>query len=91
MNRKKIKFISVIILLVFLVIGALVIYRLHEESHSTRSPASNSTTSNKPLTAGGVTVPTYLQARARKMGYYCPSWAAKPGQVSTTICLPLDK
>jgi flagellar basal body-associated protein FliL len=91
MNSKKLKFILVIILLVVLVAGLLVIHRINQESHSSLKSVSKSRTSSQPLTAGGVVVPAYLQTRAKKVGYYCPSWAAKPGQVSTTICMPLDQ
>lgn len=44
-----------------------------------------------PLTAGGAPVPTQWQAKARRLGYYCPSWSAGPGEAASNICIPLDK
>lgn len=52
-----------------------------QESHST---AQN-------LTAGGVVVPEKYVKKAKSLGYYCPSWAAKPGEIASDTCLTLDK
>jgi hypothetical protein len=48
-------------------------------------------TMNKTMTAGGMKVPAAYQSKAMKLGYYCPSWDAKPGEISSEICIPLDK
>lgn len=90
MNSKKIRFIVIIILLTSLVAGIFLIYRIHQNDYNSPKLVLKPGVSHS-ITAGGVAVPTYLQARAIKAGYYCPSWAAKPGQVSTTICMPLDR
>lgn len=46
---------------------------------------------SKPITAGGREVPAGSAERAKAAGYYCPSWDARPGQVTSFICVKLDK
>jgi hypothetical protein len=64
-------------------------------NHSTTTPksAANLTVKSAPstqlYTTGGVLVPKELQAKARSLGYYCPSWDASSGQSSPDICVPL--
>ncbi|HET9721841.1 MAG TPA: hypothetical protein VFP32_02315 [Candidatus Saccharimonadales bacterium] len=54
-------------------------------------PASRSASTPRPLTAGGQPVPAAWQTKARSLGYYCPSWNVKPGQLPSDVCMPLDK
>lgn len=80
-------------LIVLLILGLLVPYGL-EPGHAVdkHNSASTSTKShNSTLTAGGLAVPAALQARAKSLGYYCPSWNSAPGEASSGLCLPLDK
>jgi len=69
--------------------------RHHDGAAGPPQPPAKTTSqfagSTKPLTAGGVAVPATWQAKARRLGYYCPSWAATPGQAASGVCLPLDK
>lgn len=47
---------------------------------------------NKNKTLSGVTIPAIWQARARKLGYYCPSWNTNhSGIISSSICLKVGK
>ena len=47
--------------------------------------------SDQTITAGGQPVPASSQAKAKKLGYYCPSWESKSGNVASTVCIVLDK
>lgn len=82
---------------VVLVILASGLFVWHErESKPMPSPSQSVETQQKastpasPVTAGGQPVPTSSQQKARAEGHYCPSWDAKPGQISPDICYSLD-
>ncbi len=47
--------------------------------------------SEKVITYGaGLIVPVDSQAKALKLGYYCPSWDANPGEMTADYCVTLD-
>ena len=75
--------------------GSLTAYLLlgskYHSSGGASMPSVQPSPVSKPLTAGGIPVPVKSRNQALKAGYYCPSWDATPGQVASTICIPLDK
>jgi hypothetical protein len=90
--KHRYKKIMAALIVVCLIIAGGVVIVLIRSSHQPKTPAvTNSSNSSKPVTAGGVPVPSDSQIKAKAKGYYCPSWDAKPGQVASTICIPLDK
>lgn len=85
-----------ILLVLGLLAGAGFVWVIFGRTATNKQPVINTVSprpsdSTKPLTASGVAVPTAWQTRARSLGYYCPSWAAKPGEIVSSVCLPLDK
>ena len=42
-------------------------------------------------TVSGEIVPSKWIDKAKSLGYYCPSWDAKPGQIVSDICYKLSK
>lgn len=93
---KRTYYLLAVVILLIIVGGGLLGLLLIRQSPSsvsanqtTAKPKSNVT--RAPLSAGGVVVPAAFVNRARSLGYYCPSWAAQPGVVASTICVPLDK
>ena len=42
-------------------------------------------------TTTGLTVPANWVSKAKNLGYYCPSWNAKPGEIVSQICYKLAK
>lgn len=84
------------ILLLLLIL--ILVFVATQDSHRTdKRPTQNigpkmSEPANKTsVTAGGTAVPQKWQAKARQLGYYCPSWNALQEQASSGICYPLDK
>ncbi|HET9850289.1 MAG TPA: hypothetical protein VFP35_01555 [Candidatus Saccharimonadales bacterium] len=88
-DRPYLNRVLVAVAILALVIAGFILHSL--QAKPTPPPVKpKSSAQSKPLTAGGQPVPAAYQARARKLGYYCPSWAAKPGTPVSTACLPLD-
>ncbi len=48
-------------------------------------------TTNYLKTVTGQIVPSKWIDKAKNLGYYCPSWDAKPGQIVSDICYKLAK
>lgn len=66
--------------------------------HQAKPDAPQTTASAKPspqatttVTAGGQSVPEQFWSKARALGYYCPSWDAKPGEIASNACIKLDQ
>jgi Tfp pilus assembly protein PilV len=84
-------------LLAILIIAVVLLSSISSTKQpKTINSVKSSTTNNKQQTlttvkAGGMTVPTKWQAKAESLGYYCPSWDASPGQITSGVCYPLDK
>ncbi len=86
------------LLVVFVVLAAAIaipIYMFQEPANPVSPSNHSSSDANRKtsniLTAGGTPVPARFQSKAKSLGYYCPSWAAKPGVASSSVCFPLDK
>lgn len=93
---KRLRWILIVAGIVCLaIISAWIVYDKMQQSKqadsTTKSTSTNQKSSNTNLTAGGIAVPEVWQAKAQHLGYYCPSWAAKPGEVVSNVCLKLDK
>jgi hypothetical protein len=77
----------------------MIILLLHQPSKrptiTQQQPATHSQTNipatNKPVTAGGKPIPADSAERAKSLGYYCPSWDAQAGAVTSSVCIKLDK
>jgi len=84
--------VSLTTIALLIVAGVIVLWISHNHHTPASVPpaTSHAAAPNQTLTAGGEPVPTSEVARAKKAGYYCPSWDAQPGQVSSGVCLPLD-
>jgi hypothetical protein len=93
-RKKKTYLLALILIVCALVVLGVIVFSSKSKPKATSShtstPISKPTTTNI-LTAGGQPVPKAWQAKAKALGYYCPSWDAQPGQISSDICLPLDK
>jgi hypothetical protein len=84
---------KITIAIVLLAVMALVILISMRKNSSHPNPSNNNTkpvTTQKTLTANGQTVPYRYAEKAKSLGYYCPSWDAKPGEIAPTICYKLD-
>jgi hypothetical protein len=87
MNRRQAGFSPIELLLIMIVIIGLIvigwtIYIRHNPSGE--SAAAGSSSNKTACSISGV--PEQFCARAKKAGYYCPSWDVKPGQVAPAIC-----
>lgn len=75
-----------------LVAVAVCLFLDFDNNQSDNRPARRSGPPAKhSLTASGVEVPQQFVEKAESLGYYCPSWAAKPGEVASGVCLKLDR
>lgn len=84
---KRKHFLLVLLFIVIVVAGVL----LYSDWLDSKSPTPPKSTNSQPLRAGGIIVPAAFQSRALRLGYYCPSWDSSPGQITSDICLPLDR
>lgn len=87
LSRKSMLLLLIPILIILITCIIWLTWPHHQKLMSARKIEATS----KTLTAGGLTVPPQFQAKARSLGYYCPSWNSGPGQASSGICMPLDK
>lgn len=77
-----------------LIIGGLV-WHYHKPYYHSSQPSSTNITqpTSPPTNSSGnhplSSVPAGSRQRAKAAGYYCPSWDARPGQVSPSICYPI--
>jgi len=60
-------------------------------SPASKTSEQQSPRPTQPPTAGGRPIPQQFWAKARSLGYYCPSWAAQPGQIVSHACIKLDQ
>ena len=86
-KRKSAVIIGIVLIGAAIIVVGLLIFRQNNSTKVQNTPPRESSS----LTVGGEPVPAESQAEARRLGYYCPSWDAKPGQVAPDICLKLDK
>jgi flagellar basal body-associated protein FliL len=95
-NTKHSKVLRLVYLsLLLLLIVCFVLFAWMLNSHKTANSRSITRQSTLPKTdsqlrAGTINVPQAFQVRAKSLGYYCPSWAAKPGEIVPTICYKLN-
>ncbi|HEV2412471.1 MAG TPA: hypothetical protein VGS28_01540 [Candidatus Saccharimonadales bacterium] len=96
--RKTIQHKTLIVALVVTTLCAVALYwsvytHTSQEPHPSVSRQSEKppVLTKKPLMAGGVVVPVQWQSKARSLGYYCPSWSAKPGEIEPDVCIPINK
>ncbi len=80
--------------LVLIVLGIIVIAVLVFSFN--HKPINNSKSKTKPkssvlTTSNGTVVPSQWVARAKSVGYYCPSWLDTNGEIGPDICYPLKK
>lgn len=61
------------------------------EKNKSSPPAPKDPASDKATYSNGTPVPDDSQTRAKAVNYYCPSWDAKPGELTPDFCASLDK
>lgn len=80
-NRNKI--LIIIIIVIAIAVSTVFLYQINKRP-------INHVSNIKTLS--GVNIPAKWQARARKLGYYCPSWnTSNSGIISSSICLKVGK
>jgi len=94
-NNQRRQYLRIFALAVVILGGLVVFGSSHKATtqKSTTRPTTKASTSSSAstLTAGGQPVPAAYQAKAKALGYYCPSWDSTDAQAASTICLPSDK
>lgn len=95
---RRVKYFLPIIIFIFFISAALIGWIVISKSTmplnikpKTRITNPKSVNNSVVLMAGNISVPVSFQARAKKLGYYCLSWDAKPGIITPDTCIPLNK